>query len=234
MKAQRLRFRYRLLAPARELRHREIVSAWESAVRASGLDLAYSQGKRPAPQISLAAPLPLGATSDAELMDLCLATRADPAEALSRIAGQLPDGLEAVSVSEIGVNAPSLQSVLRWAEYEADVPSEGISREDAQSAIERFLSSTSVIMEHRNERKTRDYDLRPLVLDLRLAEERPGVHRLRMRLRAEQEATARADQTCVALGLPEPARVHRTKLTLDDSSAAIQAYRRQYEPEVRY
>jgi hypothetical protein len=52
-----------------------------------------------------------------------------------------------------------------------------------------------------------------------------------MRLRAEQENTARADQTVFALGLPAPLRVHRTRLEVDDSPAAVRAYRRLGEPK---
>lgn len=233
MKAQRLRFRFRLSEAARDLRHREVVSAWEDAVRQAGLDLSYSAGKRPGPQISLGAPLPQGLTSDCELVDVFLATRVDPASVLQLVAAHLPPGLEAVSAQEVGVGAPSLQSVLRWAEYEADIPAAGVSREEVDAAVERFLSQRSVMAEHRRERKEREYDVRALVLDIRLGESCAEVYRLRLRLRAEQESTARADETIAALGLPEPVRVHRTRLGLDDSPAAVQAFRRAREPEVR-
>ena len=41
-----------------------------------------------------------------------------------------------------------------------------------------------------------------------------------MRLRADSGGSGRAEQVIAALGLPEPARIHRTKLILAESSPA--------------
>ncbi|HVP06164.1 MAG TPA: TIGR03936 family radical SAM-associated protein [Dehalococcoidia bacterium] len=231
MKVQRLRFRYRLTAEALELRHRDIVSAWESAARGAGLAVSHSAGKRPAPQISLAAPLPQGATSESEIVDIFLEQRVDPADALARIARELPPGLEAFAANEVGVSAPSVQAALRWAEYEVDVPAGARSEDDVRCAIDRLLSSASLPAEYRRETKVREYDLRPLVLDVRLLRREGDSFRLAMKLRAEQDNTARADQVVLALGLPEPVRVHRKHLALEEVPAAIVAFRRAGEDE---
>jgi radical SAM-linked protein len=230
MKAQRLRFRYRLTAEAGAPGHRDVAAAWEAAVKAAGLPLAQSEGKRPAPLISLAAPLPMGATSDCEIADVFLECWGDPAGALERVGPHLPAGVEAVDVHEVGVSAPAVQASLRWAEFEVKVPAEGLTAEEVQAAIGRLLAADTLPSEYRREKKVREYDLRPLVLDIRLTGREGDSYVLRMRLRAEQENTARADQTVLALGLPVPLRVHRTRLEVDDSPAAVRAYRRLGEP----
>jgi radical SAM-linked protein len=226
MKVQRLRFRYALTAEALAFGHREIVTAWEQAAKAAGIAVSHSEGKRPAPQISLAAPLPQGVTSDCEYVDVFLESRADPARALKSIAAALPPGLQPVDVREIGIGAPSVQTVLRWAEYEVDVPAGDRSEDDVRRAIECLLSATTVPAEYRREAKVRAYDLRPLVLDIQLLGRVDKCYRLSMRLRAEQDNTARADQVVLALGLPEPSRVHRKWLALEEVPAVILAYRR--------
>jgi radical SAM-linked protein len=231
MKVQRLRFRYRLTADAGALGHRDIAAAWEAAVQAAGLLLAQSEGKRPAPLISLAAPLPMGATSDCEIADVFLECRVDPASALERVSQNMPAGVEAVDVHEVGVSAPAVQASLRWAEFEVTVPGDGLSADEVQAAIDRLLATDALPSEFRREKKVREYDLRPLVLDIRLTGREGDVYVLRMRLRAEQENTARADQTVLALGLPVPLGVHRTRLEVDDSPAAVRAYRRLGEPK---
>ncbi len=207
-----------------------MVSAWEEAAKAAGLALAYSEGKRPAPQVSLAAPLPVGVTSDWELVDVYLNEWVQPEEALHRLAAGLPDGVEAVDVCEVGIRAPSLQSQLRWAEYEAEVPAEVVTARDAQEAIDKLLAAAAVPAEYRREAKVRQYDLRPLVLDIRLEGEQDGCLLLRMRLRAEPEMTARADQVLLTLGVPAARRIHRRRLYLQDSPSAVMAYRRRGEP----
>ncbi len=229
MKAQRLRIRYRVTAEGSGLSQRELVNAWEQAAQAAGLPLAYSEGKRPGPQISLAAPLPQGVTSDWELADVYLAEWLPPDEAWRRLAEQLPVGVEAVEACEVGVGAPSLQSQLRWAEYEAEVPAEGLSAGEAQEAIAALLRADTLPAEYRRETKVRQYDLRPLVLDIHLEGERDGCLVLSMRLRAEPEMTARADQVLLALGLPTARRTHRRRLYLQEVPAAVLAYRRYAE-----
>lgn len=231
MKAQRLRFRYRLTADGLGLRHRDIVRAWETAAQEAGLEVSHSTGKRPAAQISLAAPLPQGATSDCEIVDVYLESAAEPAEALKRLAGKFPPGIEPFAVQEAGVGAPSVQAVLRWAVYEVDVPAGGRSEDDVRRAIECLLSSATVPAEYRRETKVRAYDLRPLVLDVRLLGREGDSFRLSMTLRAEQDNTARADQVVLALGLPAPTRVHRVRLAMEDVPAVLLAYRRAGERE---
>ncbi len=225
MKAQRLRVRYRVSEAAATLTHRELMSAWAEGCAAAGLSLAYSQSKRPSPQISLAVPLPLGVTSDCELIDLFLTERADPAGAPARLNANLRQGLEAVAAWEVGLAAPSVQARLRWAEYEVEVPA-GPDPAEVQEAIDRLLAAETFPWEHQRETKLRRYDLRPLVLDLRLEGERDGALLVRMRLRAEQEMTGRADQVVAALGLPPARRIHRSRLYVDEVQPAVLAYRR--------
>ncbi len=239
VRAQRLRLRYRVSAAASSLSPREVIRAWEDAAAAAGIPLAYSQAKRPTPQISLAAPLPLGVTSNCELADIFLAGRLEPRDVLARLSQGLPEGLEATASWEVGLTAPSIQSQLRWADYEVEVPAAGLDPADAQRAIDRLLAAETIPWERRRlteptagrETKVRRYDLRPLVLDLQLEGERNGCLLLSMRLGAEQEMTGRADQVVAALGLPAPCRVHRRRLYVEEVQPAVLAYRRLGQPD---
>jgi radical SAM-linked protein len=225
VKAQRLRFRYRITSEAADLGQRDLVAAWTDAISAAGLPLAHSGGKRGGALIQLAAPLPQGVTSDGELADVFLEELVDPAAALAGVCAAMRPGVEVTGVEEVGPGAASLQSLMRWAEYEVRVPADGLSAADVRKRIESLLHARSLPAEHHREKKTREYDLRPLVLDVRLEAVEDGAYRLGMRLRAEQELTARADQTALALGLPAPLHVHRRRLHLDDTPAVIRAYR---------
>jgi radical SAM-linked protein len=231
MKAQRLRFHYRLTPAALALNHRDIVNAWIAALADAGFDIAYSEGKRPAPQVSIGAPLPQGVTSDGELVDIFLARPADPAAVLDAARQHLPDGIEAASVTETSVGGPSLQSRLKWAEYEVDTPADGCTPETAEAAVRALLAADHLPFEHRKETKVKCFDLRPLVLSVCIEGASGDSIALSMRLRAEPEATARADQVVAALGLPPPSRVHRKSLHLEDVPPVIAAYRRHGEPD---
>ncbi len=229
MKVQRLRFRYRITEAGSSLGQREIIRAWEQAVTDAGLKLAYSEGKRRTAQISVAAPLPQNVTSDGELAEVYLSEAVPPQTALEAVSTKLPLGIELLAADEVGVQGPSLQSQLRWAEYLVDLPP-GIEESRVRRATQELLARDTLPSEYRREEKVRVYDLRPLVL--RLCVERGNARRLvlRMRLRAEPENTGRADQVLLALGLPE-GRIHRTRLQVDEVQAAVLAYRRLGEGE---
>jgi len=202
VKAQRLRFRYRITSEACDLGQRDLARAWEEAVVAARLPLAHSEGKRSGALIQIAAALPQGVTSDGELADVFLEQPVDPAAALAAVQKTLRPGVEAVSVGEAGIGG-----------------------DDLGRRIAALLDASSVPVEHRREKKVRKYDLRPLVLGIRLDGVEDGAFRLAMRLRAEQEMTARADQTALALELPELLSVHRRWLHLDDVPAVLRAFR---------
>jgi len=224
MKVQRLRFRYSLRAAAADLGQRELAAAWEHACMVAALPLAYSGGKRPSPLISIAAPLPQGVTSDCELLDLVLSERIQPPDVLVQIGPQLPSGIHPSAVGEVGVSAPSLQSQVRWAEYEVRV--RGLDPELVQQSLCRVLEATTMPAEYQREKKVRTYDLRPLIIALDLCAVAEGEAVISMRLRAAPERTARADQVASALGLPDERRIHRTRLVLEEVPPAVLAYRR--------
>jgi radical SAM-linked protein len=224
MTIQRLRFRYALEAAACDLGQRELIDAWQEACAQAGLTLAGSETRRPSSLLSLAAPLPRGVTSSCELIDVLFDGAVPAEQVLARIAPRLSPGIEPASVEEVGPHSPSIQSQVRWAEYEARA--DGVDPAAVRSTITSMLDATTLPSEYRREKKVREYDLRALILDLSLASGTKGCALIVMRLRAEPERTARADQVAVALGLPSSAQIRRTRLVLEEILPVLSAYRR--------
>jgi radical SAM-linked protein len=222
-KVQRLRVTFARGEEMKYITHLDLMRFWERALRRAGLPVAYSEGFTPHPQISLAAPLPVGTTSDAELMDVFLSERVAPKDFLARAAAQLPAGVRLIAAHEVGPGLPAVQADVRAAEYEVDVP--GIAPDDAARAARRFLEQERVPWQHRREDEVREYDIRALVHDLRATPCEGGV-RLLMRLRSDNSGSGRPEQVVAALGLPPPLRVHRTRIELRNSSPARAAWRR--------
>ncbi len=200
---------------------------WERALRRAGIDLAYSEGYSPRPRLSLGAPLPVGVTSSGELMDVYLSSRVGPQDFVREVSEQMPEGLAVREVWEVGMALPSLQSEVRWAEYQVDIDS-GAEQENVRSAVEAFLAAASIPWEHMREKEVRKYDIRALVQDIWFEESPAGARgcRLGMRLRADSGGSGRPEQVAAALGLGEPVAIHRTKLILADTSPTRRAWRR--------
>jgi len=225
MKAQRMRVTFARDEEAKYITHLDLMRSWERALRRAEIPVAYSEGFSPHPQIAMAAPLPVGVTSEVELMDVFLEQVMAPASFCDRVAAQLPDGLRVVRADEAGLTLPSLQGEVRAVEYEVDFVREAGLAEEARRRADEFLAAETWQWEQRREDETRTYDLRALVHDVAVAENE-GALRLRMLLRADSSGSGRPEQVAAALGLPQPLRIHRTRLLLARTSAAREAWRR--------
>jgi radical SAM-linked protein len=224
MKVQRLRVKFSRGEAVKYITHLDLMRLWERALLRAKIDLAYSEGFSPHARLSLAAPLAVGVTSSGELLDIFLNTRVSPLDFTRRVSQQLPAGVEIVEIQEAGLRAPSLQSEVRWGEYEVELdPS--LESERVRAAIDGFLAAERLPWEHLREKETRRYDIRGLVLHLWL-EQKGGSLLLGMRLRLDSGGSGRPEQVVAAMGLPEALCIRRTKLILAETSPAHEAWRR--------
>lgn len=210
----RLRVRFRRGDSVKFISHLDIIRLWHRALRRAGIDIAYSEGFNPHPRISLAAPLALGVTSEAELMDIFTNRHISPHSFTSLLERQLPPGIEILQVCLVAPTMPALQSQVRFAEYNVDVAGKA---DDVTAAIASLLAKESLLWQHQRDTGTRSYDLRPLVDDLWLGEWRNGGGAIGMRLRCDSNGSGRPEQVVKALGLGEPGAIHRTRLILATS-----------------
>lgn len=224
-KVQRLRVRFQRGEEVKYITHLDLMRFWERALRRAEVPLAYSEGHTPRPRLSLAAPLAVGVTSSAELMEVFLTRRLALRDFIRAVSAQLTAGIEVMEVEEVGLGLPSLQSEVRWARYRVEGPFDG-TPEDARAAVARFLAADSVPWEHMRERQVRRYDIRALVRDLAVEDAPNGSYVLAMTLRCDNAAAGRPEQVAAALGLPEPSVIHRQELVLAGTSPAREAWRR--------
>jgi radical SAM-linked protein len=212
---QRLRLKFGRGEELKFLSHLDLMRLWERALRRAGLPLAYSEGFTPHPQIALAAPLLVGMTSEAELMDVSLSRWISPQAFVAQIKKQLPAGINLLEVLPVGPNAPSLQSQIRFVEYRVEVETEKGCQE-VESALQAFLSKKELPWHHHRDTGDRYYDLRALVEDLRLIDCQDSMCVLEMRLRCDEKGAGRPEQVTKALGFSKhPKSIHRTNLILD-------------------
>ena len=215
--AQRLRLTFSKNGPARYISHLDLARALERSLNRAELPVAYTQGFNRRPRLSLAAALPLGYTSVAEVVDVWL-TEPVAAEVLrERLTARLAPGLGLLAVTEVPLAAPSAQGQLVAAVYEVAFPG-GVDAAALRAAVAKVLAAESLIRDRHRAKDTRPqpFDLRPLILAMRLAEDGDGP-RLYLELAHTPTATGRPDDVLAALGLdPLDAHVHRVALRFAD------------------
>ncbi len=180
--------------------HLDLALAWERLLRRADLPLAYSQGFNPQPRLQLAAALPLGFTSECELIDIWLKEPVPLADSLDRLQRSAPPGLAVQQISEAESKWKSLQSQMKAIEYRIAL----VPPLDLKERLRKLMAAETLP----RERRDRAYDLRPLIEAIWLEDGGLG-----MRLMAKPGKTGRPDEVLLALGLdPLEARIHRTAL----------------------
>src|SRR5436305_12862145 len=89
---QRIRIRYAKRGRLRFSSHRDFARAFERSLRRAGIPMAYSAGFHPHPKISYVGAAPTGVGSEAEYVEIALASRCEPEQVRAAIDAVLPEG----------------------------------------------------------------------------------------------------------------------------------------------
>ena len=208
----RLRLKFSRGPQLKFLSHLDLMRLWERVFRRANVGMVYSEGFSPHPKMSLAAPLAVGVTSKAEVMDVFLSRRTTSGNFVQEITPQLPDGISIIDVQPVALEAPSLQSRLRFAEYEVEVEAEQ-GTGDVEISMRSLLALDTLPWHHARDTGERFYDLRPLLDDLWIAGKKDEVYTIGMRLRCDSSGSGRPEQVIKALGFAgTPPSIERTRL----------------------
>ena len=186
--------------------HLDVHRTWERTLRRARLPLAYSQGFNKRPKINLAVALPLGFTSECELVEFWLDGTPTLSEVESRLREAGPPGIEIYSVEEIDLKTPKVPNLVDSSKYDVTLL---VPVDDLDQRVSEVVDAESLP----RERRGKPYDLRPLIEDIQIRD----AHNLDLQLAARSGATGRPEEVLLALGIdPVAARVHRTALILKE------------------
>lgn len=224
MTAQRIRVWFTKGERVQYISHLDVLRFWERAIRRAGLPLSYSQGFTPHPKLAFASPLPVGFTAEREVMDVTLDERVPVDEFRERLTVEATEDLSVVAVQEVALSAAPPQAAMLWADYRAVIP--GLTPGEADEAVGGFVLRESLPWREERGERVREYDLRQATANLRWTALEGGVE-VRMRLRADQELTARPEAVISAIfpGV-QAVRYVRTGIVLNEHSQARELWRR--------
>ncbi len=208
--AQRLRLTFGKSGPLIYTSNLDTAKIWERVLRRADLPILYTKGFNTRPRISLAMPLPLGISSECEILEISLRERIDlrQCELRERLHAVSPIGLTVGAIVEVDLRSPTLHSLVDNAEYRIQFLDE-IDRGDLQRRMDELLSRKSIVVDQVRRRKRSVMDIRPLILGLRLDDN----DNLIAHLSVGERGNLRPDQLMEHLGLSDLHHsVHRFKL----------------------
>lgn len=164
--------------------------------------------------MQLADALPLGFTSECEIVDLWLSERVELQAVEIRLAAAFPSGLDLHTVNEVDISETALQNQTVEATYKV-TPGENMESRELQSRIAALLSLPSIP----RERRGKTYDLRPRLFSLSVSHSDDGQSEITMILSLAPGEVGRPDEVLDSLDLdPLSALVHRTQIVLANDS----------------
>ncbi|MCY3866301.1 MAG: TIGR03936 family radical SAM-associated protein [Chloroflexi bacterium] len=208
--AQRLRVTFGKSGPLIYTSNLDTAKIWERVLRRADLPILYTKGFNTRPRISLAMPLPLGISSECEILEISLRERIDlrEDELRERLLSVSPHGLTIGAIVEVDTRASTLHSLVDNAEYRIQFLDD-IDRQHLQRRIDELLSRKTIIVDRVRRRKRSVMDIRPLILGLRL----DNHDNLIAHLSVGDRGNLRPDQVMEHLGLSDlHHKVHRMEL----------------------
>ncbi|HVP06422.1 MAG TPA: TIGR03960 family B12-binding radical SAM protein [Candidatus Acidoferrum sp.] len=160
----RVRIKWGKSARYRYMSHLDNLRFIERLVRRSRMPVAYSQGFNPTMKVSFGPPLPLGFTSETELVDITLEINVMPymIDALQKV---MPDGITMFdSRVVLGSNA-SLSAALNRVVYTVPI-SYWDDRTKLESQIASLLGATMLEIDRVGKAETKKMDIRPAIHNL--------------------------------------------------------------------
>jgi len=195
----------------------DVAKIWERVLRRAQLPILYTQGFNARARIQLASALPLGITSECEIVDVSLREAISIDGLVERIAAVSPMGLEIYSITEVPARSPALQTLVRSAEYRIRFE-EDVDRELLRQRVQALLSSDEIATTRdRKGKKSVEVDIRPLIYGLTVND----AGDLIAHLAVGSQGNLRPDQIVEQLGLADHYySVHRFRLHLSDEERA--------------
>ena len=188
----------------------DMMKVWERTFRRAGLKIAYSQGFHPQPKIHQALPLPLGFTSQNDLLDFWLDSDESLGEISKKLERALQPGIMVQEYQVVPAALKPLQTLVTSAEYLVRMETESI-HADLTERIEKLLRQNECL----RERRGKQYDLRPLIESLQI--DKDDTSSLLMTLAARPGATGRPEEVLDALGIAmQDIEIMRTGMILSE------------------
>lgn len=152
------------------LAHKDVATAWETALRSSGLPLALSDAAHQRPRISFAAPAPVGMLAERELVDIALTERRRRDEVRDALVRVLPPGHALVDLYDVWVGETALGAAVVAADYRVQVSGPGRAQIDEAAlgaAVDAVLGERDLECGREKGTGVVIVNVRPLLLDLR-------------------------------------------------------------------
>ena len=160
-------------AQAAYISHLDLMRTFQRCFPRTELEIKHTQGYHPHPIISIVLPLPVGQSSECELLDFEVTQQSDGSGIAEKLNTGMPAGIRVLECYEVTRPVRELHALQAdvTLEYDNGVPA------GAAEAIHGLLHRESLIIEKRTKRKElAEVDIAPMILDAIVTEGENALH----------------------------------------------------------
>ena len=155
-------------AQAAYISHLDLLRTFQRCFPRTELDIKHSQGFHPHPIISIVLPLPVGQSSDCELLDFEVTQTTDGSGIAEKLNTGMPSGLRVLECYE--AVRPVRELALLRADLELDYDN-GVPEGAAAQLTELFGREELIIQKRTKRKEMADVDIAPMIHSVELREE---------------------------------------------------------------
>lgn len=172
--------------------HLDFIKMFHRAVRRAGLTMEFSQGFNPHPIMTVAMPLSVGVTADAELCKIGFAEDYTPEEIKNRLNDTLPGGYVINEVVKTEGKEHDFSKLDR-AVYEVELESSG------DFDADKFLENRELVVMKKTKSGEKEADIREYIYDFSVTEKTDGEMKITMCLAAGNLYNLKPDTVILAM-----------------------------------
>lgn len=167
----KIRIKYTKTGVLKYIGHLDMMRYFQKLLRRSCMDIGFTQGYSPHPEISIALPLGIGVTSEAEYMDVTVNSCGHSAEMIELLNKDQVEGVRVLSFRQVPdgrrSNCMAIVSAARYqATFSDSMKAEISSRKLViEERLQDMLAQSSIIIRKKTKRSDGDADIRPLVYE---------------------------------------------------------------------
>ena len=158
----KLRLRFEKTDRAVYISHLDLMHTMQRAFSRAGYELKYSEGFNPHPQISIALPLSVGASSLCEIMDFKLTQDVDISEIPAKLSAVMPEGIRVVDCY-VPEHKPAL---LKYLEVEGVFEYDNRDAVDMCDALRTFYAADEIIISKKTKRGMGESDIKAAIKEI--------------------------------------------------------------------
>ncbi len=167
----KVRIKYAKTGPLKFIGHLDIMRYYQKAIRRANLDVTYSNGFSPHQQITFAAPLALGVTSQGEYFDAEMNSVTTSREMVAQLNTAMAEGMEILNIVLLPETAKTAMAIVAGSDYLIEFNEDVAYAQTLKNAILDFSNQSEINIIKSTKKSEKEVNIKHMIYEISLREE---------------------------------------------------------------